>query len=76
VPVDYLTLILVTEYHEGTKPALFIIRAFHGARRPHACRCGFFRIVVKEVRSFIKGKEREVQRSAAVRIDLGVIYLP
>jgi hypothetical protein len=43
VPVDCLTSILVTEYHEGTKPALFMVRAFHGARRPHACRCGFFR---------------------------------
>jgi hypothetical protein len=42
VPVDYLTSILVTEHHEGTKPALFMVRAFHGARRPHACR-GFFR---------------------------------
>jgi hypothetical protein len=43
VPVDYLTSILVTEYHEDTKPALFIVRAFHGARRPHACRYRFFR---------------------------------
>jgi hypothetical protein len=43
VPVDGLASILVTEHHEGTKPALFVVRAFHGARRPHACRCGFFR---------------------------------
>jgi hypothetical protein len=43
VPVDGLASILVTEYHEGTKPALFVVRAFYGARRPHACRCGFFR---------------------------------
>jgi hypothetical protein len=43
VPVDGLASILVTEYHEGTKPALFVVRAFHGARRPYACRCGFFR---------------------------------
>jgi hypothetical protein len=43
VPVDGLASILVTEYHEGTKPALFIVRVFYGARRPHAYRCGFFR---------------------------------
>jgi hypothetical protein len=43
VPVDDLASILVTEYHEGTKPALFIVRAFHGARRSHACRYGVFR---------------------------------
>jgi hypothetical protein len=43
VPVDGLASVLVTEYHEGTKPALFVVRAFYGARRPHVCRCGFFR---------------------------------
>jgi hypothetical protein len=43
VPVDSLASILVTEYHEGTKLTLFIVRAFYGARRPHACRYGFFR---------------------------------
>jgi 3-deoxy-D-arabino-heptulosonate 7-phosphate (DAHP) synthase class II len=64
VPVDGLASVLVTEYHEGTKPALFVVRAFHGARRPHACRCRFFRMVVKEVRSFIKGKEREGKYNA------------
>jgi hypothetical protein len=36
-------------------------------------------LVVKEVRSFIEGREGkgdEMQRSAAARVDLGVIYLP
>jgi hypothetical protein len=59
VPVGGLASVLVTEHHEGTKPALFVVRAFHGARRPHACRYRFFRMVVKEVRSFIEGKGRE-----------------
>jgi hypothetical protein len=36
-----------------------------------ADRWGLF---VKEVRSFIKGKE--MQRSAVTRVDLGIIYLP
>jgi hypothetical protein len=43
VPVDNLTSILIAEHHENTKPALFIIRAFYGARRPHACRYRVFR---------------------------------
>jgi hypothetical protein len=41
VPVDDLASVLVTEYHEGTKPALFIVRVSYGARRPYACRYGF-----------------------------------
>jgi hypothetical protein len=43
VPVDGLASVLVAEYYEDTKPALFIVRAFYGARRPHACRCRIFR---------------------------------
>jgi hypothetical protein len=43
VPVDGLASILVTEYREGTKLAFFMVRAFHGARRPYACRYRFFR---------------------------------
>jgi hypothetical protein len=43
VPVDNLASVLIAEYYEGTKPALFIIRAFYGARRPHACRYRVFR---------------------------------
>jgi hypothetical protein len=43
MPVDGLASILVTEYHGGTKPALFMVSAFYGARRPYACRYGFFR---------------------------------
>jgi hypothetical protein len=38
VPVDGLASVLVTEYHEGVKPALFIVRAFYGARRSLAKR--------------------------------------
>jgi hypothetical protein len=41
VPVDGLASVLVTEYHEGTKPALFIVRVSYGARRPHAYRYRF-----------------------------------
>jgi hypothetical protein len=43
VPVDGLASVLITEYHEGTKLALFVVRAFYGARRSHAYRYGFFR---------------------------------
>jgi hypothetical protein len=43
VPIDGLASVLVTEYHKGTKPALFMVRAFHGARRSHACRYRVFR---------------------------------
>jgi hypothetical protein len=41
VPVDGLASVLVTEYYEGTKPALFIVRVFYGTRRPHVYRYGF-----------------------------------
>jgi hypothetical protein len=43
VPVDSLVSILITEYYEDTKPAFFIVRAFYGARRPHAYRYRVFR---------------------------------
>jgi hypothetical protein len=43
VPIDGLASILVTEYYEDTKLALFIIRAFYGARRSYAYRYRFFR---------------------------------
>jgi hypothetical protein len=43
VSINNLTSILVTEYYEDTKPAIFIIRAFYGARRPYAYRCRVFR---------------------------------
>jgi hypothetical protein len=43
VPIDNLASILVAEYYEGTKLALFIVRVFYGARRPYAYRYRVFR---------------------------------
>jgi hypothetical protein len=41
VPVDGLASVLVTEHHEGTKPALFVVRAFHGPVGPTRVVVGF-----------------------------------
>jgi hypothetical protein len=49
VPIDNLISILITEYHENMKLALFIVRAFYGARRPHAYYYRFFRKSEKDL---------------------------